>query len=114
MRYFIFLLLLFSTPVNTHHLIAFVSCGFKSQDPLGEFLGRGFDTKIAPNLRLAVIRIDHIEMIRGYSPGTYFSGPTCSHIYLNSGEIVFVIGSVENILKRLEKSEYGKKIKGIN
>lgn len=90
-----------SLDIKAHHWIAFVSCGFVGKDIYS------FDTKLttalAPNYGRVFVKIKHIEFIREYRPATYSSGPICSSIHMSSGGYVLVIGSVDNIAKRIDE-----------
>ena len=100
MRYFIFLLLLFSTSVNSHHWIAFISCGF-NPIPLPNDDWKVLTTT-SPNYGRVFINIAAIDFIREYRTIYELPSLTCSMINLRSGVNLIVVGSVDNILKRMK------------
>lgn len=98
------LLLFFPVSVYAHHWIGFISCGFRDlASDRGDVLST-YSTAIAPNFGRVFVKIKNIAFIRGYKEQKHFTGPTCSTVAVVSGDKLHVIGSIDNILMRLEKA----------
>ena len=100
----VILILLQATDSYADEWIYFISCGFESIDVYDEkYEIQNIRTVPAPNLRLVKVRIRHIEFIREYFSKSK-KGVTCSSIHFISGDEIFVIGSITNIIRRIRES----------
>ncbi len=105
MKLILILLILFPAEIQAHHWIGFISCGFvlrKDIEKSSEW--SDVQTSIAPNFGRVFVRIDAISYVRGYRwDQVKMPGPSCSTIHLKGGTDIQVLGTLDNILKRLER-----------
>lgn len=86
-----------SLDTEAHHgyWLPFISCGFE-ETKQGEIISN----IIAPSYGRVFVRLDHIEYVREYIRQ---DGIECSSIHLTSGSWILVVGSVNNIRKRVAR-----------
>ena len=99
MRWLILALIILPVEVYAHHWIGFISCGFSAVD----LDDKAVRTIVAPNFGRVFIKITSINYVRGYKQGINDLGISCSSIEVNSGEILHVVGSLDNVLNRLHQ-----------